>query len=1127
MSTARLCRFVAPLGALLLLTVGASLARAAEHGLATNAVAPQVAAASDEGEQAIRRFRIPKGWKVDLIAAEPDLANPVAFAFDEQERIYVVETFRLGDGVLDIRGRGGWPSPGFKKDLPPERRARLVEETLDADLANRTVEDRERMLRMYFAENAPSLERHTDRVKLVFRGPDGRATRSTVFADGFDRLTDGLASGVLARGGDVWFANIPHLWLLRDTNGDGVSDQRTALGSGFGVRVGFLGHDLHGLRFGPDGRLYFSIGDRGSEVVTREGRRLSTPDTGAVFRCDPDGSNLEIFATGLRNPQELVFDAFGNLWTGDNNSDGGDQARWTQLVEGGDCGWHIGWQFLEGETPRGPWNAEGMWRPAEAARIGYLVPPLLNLGAGPSGITFNFGTGLPADLDGHFFMVDFRGGPSGIWTFGVKPKGAGYEVIEPRELLWDALPTDVEVGPDGGLYWSDWVQGWGKTGKGRIYRLYDPAVTSQPIVADTRRLLGSDFAAKEPAELGRLLSHPDLRVRQQAQFALAQAGATEVLAAAALRGTNRFARFHGVWGLGQVSRRYAVVLTAVEKLLGDADPEVRAQAAQVLGDARQASAGAALEKLLADPEPRPRFHAALALGRIRRPEAAPALVAMLRAADDQDPYLRHAGVMGLVGALDEGGLAALGSDSSRAVRLAAVVALRRLGSPAIAEFLGDAEGSVVLEAARAINDLPIVAALPRLAALVSRPGLPPPLLRRVLNANFRAGSAQQAAALAAFAAGSQHPTTARAEAVTLLGRWAAPSGRDTVTGLWRPLAARDPAPARAALMDRLPSLLAGPEVLQVETALAAGRLRARETAIDLREVARNPKAPGGSRAAALRALAEWQDEQLASLLDVLARDETEAVRSEVVRLQARLGLGDAMGPVRAALEKGSIRERQVALGSLGTIRDPKAAALLVEWLRRAAANQVPSELELELLEAARARELEPSVKEALAKFEQTLAAGTHAVATRRYALRGGDSAAGRAVFLKEEIQCLRCHKVGDEGGLVGPNLRDVGARQPREYLLESILEPNARVAAGFENVFIETRDGQEWAGTVQRESDTELVLATAEAGVVTVKKADITERRKGLSAMPDGLAEVLPPRDLRDLVEYLSQLKGP
>src|SRR5262249_20331448 len=148
------------------------------------------------------------------------------------------------------------------------------------------------------------------------------------------------------------------------------------------VHVAFYGHDLHGLRLGPDGKLYFSIGDRGFNVQTEQ-RTLAYPDTGAVLRCNPDGSDLEVFATGLRNPQELAFDQYGNLFTFDNNSDSGDKARVVFVVEGGDSGWRMAYQYIESPVSRGPWNAERLWEPQWAGQPASIVPPIANLGDGP------------------------------------------------------------------------------------------------------------------------------------------------------------------------------------------------------------------------------------------------------------------------------------------------------------------------------------------------------------------------------------------------------------------------------------------------------------------------------------------------------------------------------------------------------------------------------------------------------------------------------------------------------------------------------------------------------------------------------------------------------------------------
>src|SRR5207302_5675855 len=147
----------------------------------------------------------------------------------------------------------------------------------------------------------------------------------------------------------------------------------------------FLGHDLHDLHFGPDGKIYFSIGDRGANIKLLDGRSVANTESGSIFRCNHDGSDLELFAFGLRNPQDLVFDEYGNLFTGDNNSDSGDQARWVYLVEGGDNGWRVGYQLMERPYSRGPFNAEQLWYPQFERQAASIVPPIANIASRPSG----------------------------------------------------------------------------------------------------------------------------------------------------------------------------------------------------------------------------------------------------------------------------------------------------------------------------------------------------------------------------------------------------------------------------------------------------------------------------------------------------------------------------------------------------------------------------------------------------------------------------------------------------------------------------------------------------------------------------------------------------------------------
>jgi putative membrane-bound dehydrogenase-like protein len=654
-----------------------------------------------------------------LLARTPLVQDPVSFCIGDDGSIYVAESFRQEKGVEDNRSSKFW---------------------LEDDLQLRTVDDRLRMYEKWAAKREGGMDyyrRHVDRVmRLVDADGDGAPDRATNFSGDMNEPLDGTGAGVMWLDGALWYTCIPHLWRFRDTAGTGVADVRERVFGGFGVRVALRGHDMHGLVQGPDGRVYWSIGDRGYHVTTKEGATLARPHTGAVFRCEPDGSGLEVFAHSLRNPQELAFNQWGDLFTGDNNSDAGDRARIVYVMEGGETGWDMNYQTLEGANQRGPWSQERTWWTWDAAdrgRPAWTLPPIAHLSDGPAGLCFYPGTGLAPRYANHFFLCDFLGGDSysRILSFAVEPAGAGYAVVDAHPFVTEVLATDVDFGWDGRMYVSDWAgDGWFSDRTGELYAVWDPARIEDVDIRTAQNLVREGLGKQDDTLLHQCLAHADLRIRQRAHLELAARGerVTAQLASQARdTGDDQVPRLHALWALGVQARRAAASGTrnaaaesAVVAMLADGDVELRRLAARLAGDAGIASAAEPLVSLLTDDDLRVRAQACIALGKLRHADAIPNIAAVAWENEDQDPFLRHAAVMGLAGMGQPDRIRELASDQFAQTRLAAVLAMRRGADPQLARLLHDADLRVATEAARAINDLPIDEGMPALAALASK-----------------------------------------------------------------------------------------------------------------------------------------------------------------------------------------------------------------------------------------------------------------------------------------------------------------------------------------------------------------------------------------------------------------------
>ncbi len=1077
----------------------------------TRLAAAEISPASEEGTRALNRMRLAPGLVAKLWAAEPMLANPVAFNFDERGRIFVAETYRYRSSVLDIRDYM-W--------------------TLESELATRTAEEWLAVVKRNFGDaGLKELSIESERIRLLEDTKHtGVADKSTLYAEGFNTPLDGIASGIMARRGQVWFTNIPNLWKF---TGENKAETRTAISTGYGVRFNFTGHDLHGLTFGPDGKIYFSIGDRGAHATAPDGSVADTPDSGAVFRSNPDGSQLELFATGLRNPQSLLFTENGDLFTGDNDCDQGDEERLVHVIENSDNGWRVGYQF----PPLGknsPWLREKMWTPRHEGQANFMIAPICNIEDGPSGVAYYPGTGLNDSYRGNIFVTHFKGSiaRSGIYTYTVNPNGAGYAIATAKPFLQAALPTDVRFGPDGRLYVSDWADGWPKSKRGRIYTISDPQHENDAIIKETEKIIGGDWTKKSNDELTTLLAHPDWRVRLEAQFTLAERGEPSIalLAKVAAAAPIGYARFHAVWGLGQLAAKFPAALAPLRPFVTNSDPEVRAQSIKVLGDHGAADQADAFMAALKDENNRVKFFAAQSLGKLKSGAAAPALLVALGANADKDEYLRHALVMGLVGGNNLGALTAAIRDESRSVRLGVLLAFRRLGNAAAAKFLADSDPMIIREAALAINDAPINAALPALAALITTPSTDENVMLRVINANFRLGTPAHAAAIAAYAARAEAPAFLRAEAVAQLANWPKPLQRDRLVGVYRPLVekTRDASVAVNALNPILAALLdpKSPEAVLTAAITAVESLKLTGASDALFALVRTETAGATPRAAALRALDTLKDSRLAAAVKIAGGQKSATMRAAALPIASRLAPAESAPVLAGVIANGSLEEQKTAFRALGALNVPEADAIFVDQLTKLAAGQVKPALQLELVTAAATRS-EPAVKKLLADRDAAIARDPDPLAPYRIALEGGSRIRGEKIFNNQPVMaCVRCHRIGNEsGGEAGPNLAGIGEKHPREYLLESVVKPNAKIAPGFDTVVVTLKAGGVAAGTVASETADWLSLRDTENKLHEVKKSDIAKREGAPSSMPEIFGAILTKSELRDVIEYLATLR--
>jgi len=253
------------------------------------------------------------------------------------------------------------------------------------------------------------------------------------------------------------------------------------------------------------------------------------------------------------------------------------------------------------------------------------------------------------------------------------------------------------------------------------------------------------------------------------------------------------------------------------------------------------------------------------------------------------------------------------------------------------------------------------------------------------------------------------------------------------------------------------------------------------------------------------------------------KGDSAVLRREAIGAYTRMP--DAAQRVGELFRNGSVADRKAILESLGTTERGVGDSILGGVMDQLLNGTLPAGLKLDLLEAA-AKSKSPEVAAKLKQYQSHRDMSDPIVGKFGECFEGGDAAKGRKIFFeKGSTACLRCHKVGTDAVVVGPDLSSPTMNRDRRYIVESIVKPNAKIAPGFESVILKLKGNVTVGGVLKKETKDQYILIDPNEGEQEIDKEDVLSRTPGLSAMPEGFDTMLTKRELRDLVEFIATIK--
>ena len=967
-------------------------------------------------ENAHASFQLHEGIRLQQFASEPMLINPTNLDIDESGRVWVCE-------AQNYRG--------FRNDHP----------------------QREAGDRILILEDTNG---------------DGKADHQKVFYQGTDVNS---ALGIAKLGNKIYVAASPSLLVFTDENGDDIPDKKDTLFTGLeGVDHD---HGVHAVVFGPDGKLYFNYGNEGKRLLLKSGKlaidkRGETVEEGKafrqgmIFRCNADGSDLEIMGHNFRNNYELAVDAYGAMWQSDNDDDGNQATRINFVMDYGNYGFKdqvtgAGWRTprigMHDEIPKRHWHLNDPG----------VVPNLLQTGAGsPTGILVYEGDALPEIF--HHQMIHCEPGKNVVRSYPVASKGSGYSAtIVPLVSSSDAWfrPSDVCAAPDGSVLISDWYDA-GVGGhlmadikRGRIYRLHAPG--REKYLTKPADLSTAELAAQH-------LNHVNQATRYLAfQKVVESPNAVEVLRDFILAVDDPRLKARAYWCLASMDGQGLVAAT---RALGETSADLRMAAFRM---GRQFLPTDQMLQLLenskSEEDPGVLREMAVSLRFMGAPQANVFWTNLAQQYDGHDRWFLEA--------------LGIGSD---------LYADRRLS-----HYLRTMKENDLPSSPNIIWRLRSDQSLPHLYELIQASDnaeemvryframhfLSPEKAEHYLTLALQEDQHPNKDQMVQFALGSLSESVLQNNKdIQKRVREVLPSVRGTDT--W-PMVVRN-----ANLTSEAPILL--------DSALVSSDENFRKEAITL--------------------VSQISDRSL-------LRD-----RFETADLEGKLALVDLVTHVKNKITRKWMSNLLQNSSQPDILRHRAARALANDWegmeqlIDTLEADRF-SEQDADVISTQLSQTWRSDIRQrAIAWITKTK--GIAPINLESIAMQTGDAEQGLQVFAEF---CQGCHQVNDQGQNFGPDLSQIGDKLGKDGMLSAIVYPSLGVGFGYEGFEIKSNDGNIYNGFIESQTEDELTLRMMGGLTQTIPFNNIIEKRPlSESLMTANLHQLMTEEQLVDLVEYLTTL---